>query len=146
MKKRLIDLAYKIGADLIFGVVAAVIVHFAAVGILPSLITRVTGLVGNTGTSIEVNVNEFLTGYDKHFDAEGYAQALAKQKEAEIERRQLITDNIRNSFSDLFSILNCFILLFGIRFIIAYVTGNYTSGNTKSQEQALKIDLSKILL
>ena len=134
MKTNLLNLLYKLGLDLIFGLVAAVLVHFAVVGLAPSLITRVTALVGNTGTSIEINANEFISGYDKSFDAEAYANAIAKEKQAEIERRQISTESMKNSLSEIFSTLNCFIILFGIRFVVAYIMGSYNVDIYKTKQ------------
>ena len=51
-------------------------------------------------------------------------------------------ENIKKSFKEMFSIFNCFLILFGIRFIIAYLSGDYKYSENKTNN-VLKIEVGK---
>ena len=132
----------KILVDIALGIVAAVFAHYVIINIAPGIVTRITGLVGNTGTSVELTINEAIAGYGQYLDVEKYAEDIAKQKQAELQRRKDTMDNIKKSFKEMFSIFNCFLILFGIRFIIAYLSGDYKYDENKTNN-VLKIEVGK---
>lgn len=120
--------------DIGFAILAAVFAHYLLIGLVPNMFTRVSGLVANTGKSIELNMNEFMTGYGT-FDAQGYANALAAEKQAEVERRQKGLEQMKEGMKETFSILNCFLILFGLRFIYGFIIGNYRPGREEKNSR-----------